>query len=379
MASIRLGLESLDDRCVPSAAGRYAVGSGTGGPPRVQVYDTGTGQKVVDFLAFESTFTGGVTTAFGDVNNDGFPDLIVGAGQGGGPRVRIFNGALLTSGFNPGAPGSVIADFFAYEDSQRGGVFVAAGNFDGTLNSSVVVGAGPGGGPRVRILSGQSITTQGVLFTSFGPTDRIADFFAYESTFRNGVTVAANPVPGISGFSDLVTAPGLGGSPRVRVLSGVAINGGRTAFTSFGTNDTIADFFSGDPNSRSGLFVASADVSGDGLGDIITGTGPGLPGLVTVYDGAAVRNKRLTFNGGAPGDVVNQFAPLPGYSNGVTVGTTLNTGGGAANLLHGVGGFGAVGDSVLSRFTPFNGTFSRTVVFDHVFDPAQFTGVNVSN
>src|SRR5262245_43786718 len=118
-------LEALDERAVPSASGRFAVGAGFGGPPRVQVYDAASGTTVVDFLAFESTFTGGVTTAMGDMNNDGFPDLVVGAGLFGGPRVRVFNGTALGPGFNPNAPGSVLADFFAFEDTQRGGVTVA--------------------------------------------------------------------------------------------------------------------------------------------------------------------------------------------------------------------------------------------------------------
>ena len=43
-----LRLEPLDDRCVPSATGRYAVGAGPGGPPRVQVYDSSSGKVIAD-------------------------------------------------------------------------------------------------------------------------------------------------------------------------------------------------------------------------------------------------------------------------------------------------------------------------------------------
>ena len=377
-------LESLDDRAAPSASGRYAVGAGFGGPPRVQVYDTSTGVKIADFLAFESTFTGGVTTAMGDVNHDGIPDLIVGAGVGGGPRVRVFNGAALGPAFNPNAPGSVIADFFAFENTQRGGVSVASGNFTtGTLGgffNSVVVGAGIGGGPRVRIFDGQTMTTLGPTFTGNQPGDVLADFFAFEPTFRGGVNVAVNPSQiGLSITGDLAVSPGPGGSPRVRLLSGVAIAGQRQAFTSFGPTDVIADWFAADPAIRAGLFVASADVAVDGQAEVITGTGPGVPGVVTVFNGAVIRNERQTYTGFRPGDRIDTFSPLANYANGVTDGTTVNVATGGAELLTGTGGAGFVSSAVLSKYTAVGTGFVRLPVFSFTFDPTLFIGVDVSN
>src|SRR5438045_2255137 len=91
-AKPRLGLETLEGRDVPTAAGLYAVGGGPGGSPRVQVFDTTSGALLGDFQAFEPDFSGGVNVAVGDVNNDGLADVVVGAGQGGGPRVRVISG-----------------------------------------------------------------------------------------------------------------------------------------------------------------------------------------------------------------------------------------------------------------------------------------------
>ena len=47
--------------------------------------------------AFQPNFTGGVRVATGDINGEGTPDIITGAGAGGGPHVKIFDGSDKTS------------------------------------------------------------------------------------------------------------------------------------------------------------------------------------------------------------------------------------------------------------------------------------------
>ena len=391
----RPSLDQLEARDTPTASGLFAVGAGPGGVPRLQVYDVTTGVKVADFLAYEPTFTGGVTAAVGDVTNDGFPDIIVGAGNGGGPRVRVFDGRAFrtptTVGILPAptdgtsfiADSSVVADFFAFEASQRGGSFVAAGEFGGGGFNEIVIGAGPGGGPRVRILDGLQIATQRRAFTANGNFDTVANFFAFESTFRNGVVVSANPLLLANGFSDLVVTPGLGGGPRVRVLNGLDIANEKLQYTSVGPNDGIADFFAADPNSRSGLFVTTADYSFDGIPDVAVGTGKGLPGQITVYSGSVIRQRGGTFTGQAAGDILSQFPVLPtgatSYSNGVTVGSALPLSGTNSLLLYGVGGTGFPAEAVALRFTTGAGFITRTVVYDLFFDSKFNGGVFVSN
>src|SRR5262245_58787118 len=86
-------------------------------------------------------FTGGVTVASGDVNGDGALDLICGAGPGGSPLVKVYSGAS----------GEIIQQFNAFESTFTGGVFVAAGDVNGDGKAEVIVGAGPSGTPRVRV------------------------------------------------------------------------------------------------------------------------------------------------------------------------------------------------------------------------------------
>lgn len=379
--------EQLEAREVPAASPYFAVGSGAGGPPRVQVFNVITGERVADFLAYENTFTGGVTAAVGDVNADNQADLIVGAGVGGGPRVRIIDGRSFSGGFNiPRAPVdgisqvfdlSVMADFFAFEDTQRGGTNVGTGNFIGATNSDVVIGAGPGGGPRVRILDGAAIANQGRLFTSNTLGDTVANFFAFEPSFRNGVTVAASPTPfGGLAFSNLVVAPGLGGGPRVRVLNGAEIANRQLLYTSFDFNQTIADFFAADPSTRSGLSVASADFNRDGFADVAVGTGPGVTGAFTVYNGSSVISGNFTGNG--LNDILSQET-FPPYTNGVTVGAAIIPNGvNNGFLITGTGGQGLFGQADVSQFIFGPGFLQRQVVYSLLFDPSFRGGVNAS-
>jgi hypothetical protein len=106
------------------------------------------------FFAYDPAFRGGVFVAAGDVNGDGKADIITGAGPGGGPHVRIWNGADFTE----------LGGFFAYDPAFRGGVFVAAGDVTGDGVADIVTGAGPGGGSaRADLERDESYRGRGVV------------------------------------------------------------------------------------------------------------------------------------------------------------------------------------------------------------------------
>ena len=129
-----------------------------GGGPRVTIRSGAdlTRSLVPDFFGIEDTaFRGGARPALGDLNADGTPDLIVSAGFGGGPRVAAFNGKTLLPG---GTPGRLFPDFFVFEPTLRDGAYVASGDINGDGYDDLVAGGGPGGGPRVYALSGKDLT-----------------------------------------------------------------------------------------------------------------------------------------------------------------------------------------------------------------------------
>ena len=86
---------------------RILTGPGIGGGPVAVAFDL-TGQRLFADFAFDSALRGGISVAAGDVTGDGFADYIIGAGPGGGPAVRVYDPAKQrwADGFFPFAESS---------------------------------------------------------------------------------------------------------------------------------------------------------------------------------------------------------------------------------------------------------------------------------
>jgi hypothetical protein len=130
-----------------------------GGGPRVQVLRGGDFAVTADFYGIgDPDFRGGARAAVGDLNADGRADVLVSAGFQGGPRVAGYDGATLAAG-----PRKLFADFFLFEPDLRNGAYVAVGDLDGDGFGDVIGGGGPDGGPRVVAVGGKALVQSGQL------------------------------------------------------------------------------------------------------------------------------------------------------------------------------------------------------------------------
>ncbi len=255
----------------------------------------GTPLSGLNFLAY-GTNKYGVNVAVGDIDADGYDEIITGAGPGAvfGPHVRGWDH---DGGSGVSSIGGV--NYFAY-GTPKWGVNVACGDIDGDGYDEIVTGAGPGAvyGPHVRGWNVDGGTAASIPAVSF---------FGY-GTLKYGVNVSCGDLDG-DGIDEIVTGAGPGAvfGPHVR---GWNYDGG-TVESMTGIN-----FFAWDPaGARYGAKVyAGADLNYDGRDDLIVGCGPdpnlGTPVKVYLYDGAEV----------------TEWFSLTAYT-GLTHGTSVSAGG----------------------------------------------------
>ena len=191
------------------------------GGARVSVFRGGDFARTADFLGIDdANFRGGARAAVGDLDGDGFADLVVAAGFGGGPRLSLYDGAGLPAGRQT----HLVNDFFVFEPTLRNGVFVAAGDVDGDGFADLSVG----GGPRVLTLSGRSLLDAGGDKAAV-----VGKFFAGDATTRGGVRVASRDLDG-EGRADLIAGDGTGSGGRVFAYSGATVTPTGTPTLLFG-------------------------------------------------------------------------------------------------------------------------------------------------
>lgn len=229
----------------PAGKTQIIAGAQKGGNPHIKTFDkngTPTGQS---FFAFDENFRGGVDVALGDVNGDGNDDIIVGAGPGGGPHVRIFD-----------HNGKEIFNFFPFHPSFRGGVSVSAGDIDGDGKAEVIVAQKSNGQAWVKaykVEKGAPIVT---IFNAFGNVE-------------SGADVTTGDIDR-DGKDEIIVGAGRGGGPYIRV---------------YDENGQVKpiQFYAFHPDYRGGISVAAGDVDGDGKDEIIASQSGQEQAWVKVY------------------------------------------------------------------------------------------------
>ncbi len=234
------------------------TGAGPGdiyGPHVRGFYVDSTPLTGLSFFAY-GTLRYGVNVAAGDLDADGFDEIITGAGPGAvfGPHVRGWN--YDGSGTVTSIPG---VSYFAY-GTPKWGVNVSAGDIDGDGYDEIVTGAGPGAvyGPHVRgwnVDGGAATSIPGVSFFAYG-------------TLKYGVNVTCGDVDG-DGIDEIITGPGPGAvfAPHVR--------GWNYDGSSVTPLPGLSFFAWPAEDIRYGANVfAGVDLDGDGRDEIVVGCGP---------------------------------------------------------------------------------------------------------
>jgi hypothetical protein len=198
-------------------------------------------------------FKGGAAVAAGLIDADSEQDIITGAGPGGGPLVRTFK-----------KDKTALSSFYAYDQSFRGGVDVAAGDMDGDGRAEIVTAAGAGGGPHIRI------------FKSDGTVQR--EFFAYDVRFRGGVNVSTADLDG-DGKAEIITAPASAGGPHIKV------------FKNDGT--VVKEFFAYDAKFIGGVDVTGISKTNSVSAAIVTAPAKGGGPHIKVFDASGILTKEF--------------------------------------------------------------------------------------
>lgn len=257
---------------------------------------------------------------------EGFSSSIVGSGIG--KRATVY----LTSYFQTHPYGEF-----------RGGVEVASADIVGDVGDEIITAPGPGGGPHVKVLNAERPPNS----PSAGLPDyrEEVSFFAYAPEFTGGVRIAVGDVLG-DNKPEIVTAPGPGGGPHIRVFSAAGV--------------LLQQFLAYAPNVTSGVSVAIGDIVAGGKQEIVTGAGPGGAAHVRTFD--------------ATGKAVGSgfYAYDPSFTGGVWVAAGDVDGQGADDIVTGAG---AGGMPHVRTFTSPDGAFTSPGFFAYEDIP---TGVRVA-
>jgi lipoprotein-anchoring transpeptidase ErfK/SrfK len=252
----------------------------------------------VRFGTFDEVYKKGAFLAAGDVDGDGVDELVFGAGPDHAPVVRIYE-----------TDGTLIKEFRAYEEWFKGGVRVAVADVDGDGVDEIVTAPGPGMKPLIHI------------FNIEGEHQLEGGALAYAEGFQGGIRVVAHDMNG-DGSAEIITVPGPGGGPHVRIFNGSMENTGQDFFAfdasmrdgitvtvlntfrgpqivigieswqspiirRFIVTDRaylLREFYAFDPDSKSGVSVSAFDVDNDGVDEIVASQNGGTTPEVRIFD-----------------------------------------------------------------------------------------------
>jgi hypothetical protein len=243
--------------------------------PAVHIVDATTGQIVTQFLAYESSYRGGVRVATGDLNGDGNDEIITAPGRSHSPLVKVFDQS-----------GNLLYSFLAFDKKFIGGVNVAIGDVNGDGKNDIIAAQGYNGN-RVTVFLNTSPSPapfSTLMFTAFSSVN------PFGTAFKGGAVVGAadlgtaTMVGSVKTFDSTV----LDGRAEVIVGNGSGMRSTIKIFTYFGASSTLTlvrTFLPFSPQFRGGVSLAMGRVNSDLVPDIVVAAGNGGASQVLVLNG----------------------------------------------------------------------------------------------
>ncbi len=260
-----------------------APGPGPDNPAEISIFDH-TGRQFPYLTTTVFPYFYGANIASGDLNCDGYAEVIIGAGtyEGNPAEVRVY---VLDPEQDKLVDSGIALD--AYDST--GGVLVAAGDVDGDQHDEIITSSTPVNGNKIQIRIWTVDTSAGIgqwnvhLAKEFSmKTRNIYSKYAKRNRNVHSISISSADING-DGFAEIITGS--------RSLSG------RTSSIHIfdADGEEISGFQVGD-SSHYITSVAGADLDGDGASEIIAGTVNATQQTteITVFDAFGTENITFT-------------------------------------------------------------------------------------
>lgn len=323
--------------------------------PEVRVFNPLNGDLRTKFNAYDPAFMGGVRVATGDVTGDGVIDIVTGPGEGGGPQVRVWDGATGTWDSSTGTttPPTRRASFMAFVNTYTGGIHIASGDLNGDGHADLIVGTG-------GKLNATSLDATVKVISGFDYSELVPEFHPFSDLpgYTGGAYVAAGDVNG-DGLADIIvgTTAAPTGNLGTSTAARVRVYDGATGASLLTTNLQPYASFAG------GAYVGAGDIDADGLAEIITGAGKN--------GGPEVKAYKFDTEHGTTAKLMSFLAYDASFTGGVRVSGGDADGDGLSEIITGPGS-GLASDLTIRN--PHTLAVTRTVAG---YSPSSSVGVFV--
>lgn len=238
-----------------------------GGGPQVRVFEKDGTQRGIEIWPFHPDTRTGINVAAGDVDSDGKDEIAVSQSADGQAWVKVYK-------YNNEK--EVLGEWNAFGEATCG-ASIAMSDVDADGNDEVIVAAGEGCGPQVKIYKADGTFMR--------------QFFAFEEEYHGGLDVAAGDLNGDGFRKDIVIS-------KKKEAAEIKV------FRLGDEIETLANFRAFD-NFTVGAFVDAFDMDEDDIDEILVGAGEGGGPQVELYEhnGDKINTTFFAYDEGARGGV----------------------------------------------------------------------------